>query len=416
MIFWLIKFEEDLPIDEDFYPYRMSMLADSLLESGHQVVRWASDFNHKMGEPRFNRRHCVELSPFYRIELLANKVSYGGSHSMKRVLSIYIQSFNLFKNMIFAKSMPDAVIVSMPAPITCFLTALFCKIKKIPFFVDARDMWPDILFDELNGLKKVLAFPVYLLMRLELILACKWAYGLIGITEPFKDFLLEHAGRPNGPNDAHFPLGFQQVSLRQDEAAEVEFWQAKGVTFDTKTKLIYFAGTLNKTVLIEAQKVAQAMKEAEKLGLPVKLILCGKGNSELAIKALFEGITNVVFPGHISTSHLSFLKSRSSIALLAIEARKDYLNSLSNKFFDYASGGLPIVTNLAGVPKSVLEKNNAGLYYESSTDLINILINLAEDKSLLFLHAQNARKMFENEFEANKVYNDFVKHLEASLS
>lgn len=416
MIFWLIKFEEDLPIDKDFYPFRMSMLAESLLKNGHQVVRWASDFNHKMGEPRFNRRHFVELSPSYRIELLANKVSYGGSHSIKRVLSIYVQSVNLFKNMLSAKPMPDAVIVSMPAPITCFLTALFCKIKKIPFFVDARDMWPDILFDELNGLKKVLAFPVYLLMRLELIFACKWAHGLIGITEPFKDYLLEHADRPSGPNDAHFPLGFKQIFLRHDEVAEVEFWQAKGVTFDAKTKLIYFAGTLNKTVLVEAQKVAQAMKEVETRGLPVKLIMCGKGNSELAIKALFKGATNVVFPGHISTSHLSFLKSRSSIALLAIEARKDYLNSLSNKFFDYASGGLPIVTNLGGEPKSVLQKNNAGLYYESSTDLVQILMYLVKDKRQLFLYSQNARNMYENEFEANKVYNDYVKHLEASLS
>lgn len=113
--------------------------------------------------------------------------------------------------------------------------------------MDARDMWPDILIDELRGLKKVLAFPVYLQMRLKLILACKWAYGLIGITEPFKDCLLEYAGRPNGPNDAHFSLSFQQVSFRHDKAAEVEFWQAKGVTFDTKTKLVYFAGKLNKT-------------------------------------------------------------------------------------------------------------------------------------------------------------------------
>ena len=416
MNFWLIKFEEDLPVDKDFYPYRMSMLADSLLENGHEVVRWASDFNHKMGEPRFNRRHCVELSSSYRIELLANKLSYGGSHSIKRVLSIYIQSFNLLKNMMVAKSMPDAVIVSMPAPITCFLTALFCRIRKIPFFVDARDMWPDILFDEITGFKRILTLPVYLLMRLELTLACKWAFGLIGITEPFKNYLLKHAGRSTGPNDAHFPLGFREVFRQHSEEVEVEFWQANGVKIDTKTKLVYFAGTLNKTVLAEAQKVAEAMKEAEKCGLPIKLIMCGKGNSEVEIKALFKGLKNVVFPGHINASHLAYLKSKSSIALLAIEARKDYLNSLSNKFFDYASGGLPIVTNLAGVPKLVLEKNNAGLFYQSATDLVKILRNLTEDEKSLFYHAKNARKMFEDEFEANKVYNEYVRHLEASLS
>lgn len=391
------------------------MLADSLLENGHEVVRWASDFNHKIGEPRFNKRESVVISSNYQIELLANKVSYSGSHSINRVISIYIQSFNLVKNLLSASVIPDAVIVSMPAPITCFLTALFCKIKRIPFFVDGRDMWPNILFDELTGIKKVLVFPVYLLMRLELILACKWAHGLIGITEPFKDYLLEHAGRSTGPYDAHFPIGFKQVFHQYDELAEVKFWQAHGVTFDIKQKLIYFAGTLNKTVLVEAPKVARAMKEAEKRGLPLKLIICGKGNSEDAIKSVFEGIGNVLFPGHVNASHLAFLKSKSSIALLAIEARHDYLNSLSNKFFDYASGGLPIVTNLAGLPRSVLEENNAGLFYQSSSDLINILTSLAEDESLLDNYSQNAKKMFEDEFEASKVYQKFVRHLETSL-
>ena len=86
------------------------------------------------------------------------------------------------------------------------------------------------------------------------------------------------------------------------------------------------------------------------------------GNSQNEVKALFSGMDNVIFPGHVSASHLAFLKARSSIALLAIEARKDYLNSLSNKFFDYASGGLLIVTNLGGVPREVLEKNNAGFF------------------------------------------------------
>lgn len=416
MNFWLVKFEEDLPIDEDCHPYRMSMLADSLLENGHQVVRWASDFNHKLGGPRFNKRHCVEMSPSYRIELLASKVSYGGSHSIKRVLSIYVQSFSLFKNMMRAKSPPDAVIVSMPAPITCFLTAVFCKIKKVPFFIDARDMWPDILLDELTGLKKILVFPGYALMRLELILACRWAHGLIGITEPFRDYLLRHAGRKAGRTDASFPIGFREADFTHDDAEEAEFWSSRGVSFQPDERIVYFAGTLNKTVLAEAPKVAAAMREIEQRGRPLRLVMCGRGNSEAGIRALFAGLGNVVFPGHVGSSHLAFLKSKSSIALLAIEARKDFLSSLSNKFFDYASGGLPIVTNLGGVPRSVLEKNDAGLFYENSADLADILTNLAEDESLLSRYSRNARKMFENEFEANKVYNGFVNHLEACLS
>lgn len=411
MNFWLIKFEEDLPVDEEFYPYRMSMLADQLLVQGHDVVRWASDFNHKLGKPRFGKRHQVEVTSTYKIELLRHMISYGGSHSIGRILALYLQSFSLFVSMMKASEPPDIVVAAMPAPITCFLTALYCKLKNVPFFIDARDMWPDILFDELTGFKKILAMPLSILMRMELKLACRWARGLIGITDPFRDFLLKQAKRAPCPYDASFPIGFSESQFSHVEADEIAFWQARGVEFNVDDTIIYFAGTLNKTVLTEAPKVAKAMRSIATKGFKFKLVMCGRGNSQYQVEALFDGIENVVFPGHVGPVHLAYLKARSSIALLSIEARHDYLSSLSNKFFDYASGGLPIVTNLGGVPRSVLEGNNAGFFYESAEELERILTNLSCDEELLQEYSRNSRMMFERDFDAIKVYTAFAKHL-----
>ena len=415
MKFWLIKFEEDLPIDEGYYAFRMSMLADSLLKNGYQVVRWASDFDHKLKRRRFDKRHTVALSPDYQLELLPNSFQYSGNHSLTRILEIYVLSLSLFCEMIRASERPDAVVVAMPAPITCLVTALYCRIKRIPFFVDARDMWPDILFDEASGIKKLLVWPVYLVMLLELKLACRLAHGLIGITPPFRDFLLNHARRDAGENDGFFPLGFQKKHQQHDAALETKFWQEVGVTFEPSEKLVYFAGTMNRTVLVEAPKVAAAMCQLEERRAPLKLVMCGTGSSEAAIKALFEGLGNVVFPGHISGRHLAFLKTKASIALLAIESRRDYLNSLSNKFFDYTSGGLPIVTNLGGITRQTLEENQAGFFYEDSTGLADILISLSTDDALLRQQSENTLQMFEKHFNSDKVYADYVEHLVNSI-
>ena len=416
MNFWLIKFEEDLPIDEGDYPFRMSMLADSLRKNGHQVVRWASDFDHKLKRRRFDKRHTVALSSDYHLELLSSPFQYSGSHSLARILEIYALSLSLFREMMRASKQPDAVVVAMPAPITCFVTAVYCRIKRIPFFVDARDMWPDILFDEASGIKKLLVVPVYLLMLLELKLACRWAHGLIGITPPFRDFLLKHAGRNVSKNDGHFPLSFQQKYQQHDVTVETKYWKELGVAFEPAEKLVYFAGTMNRTVLVEAPKVSAAMRQLEERGVPLKLVMCGTGNSEVAIKLLFEGLNNVVFPGHISGDHLAYLKTQASIALLAIESRKDYLNSLSNKFFDYASGGLPIVTNLGGIPRQTLEENQAGFFYEGTTDLVDILTSLSTDDALLRQQSENTLLMFEKHFNSDTVYGNYSKHLEASLA
>lgn len=416
MKFWLIKFEEDLPIDADFYPYRMSMLADQLLARDHDVVRWASDFNHKLGQPRFGKRCQARVSSSYKIELLRHMISYSGSHSIGRILALYLQSFSLFLSMMQSSDRPDAIVSAMPAPITCFMTALYCKLKKVPFFIDARDMWPDILFDELKGVKKILAIPLFLLMRLELKLATKWARGLIGITDPFRDFLLKQAKREPGPYDASFPIGFSESRFTHVETDETAFWRAHNIEVNGDYLLIYFAGTLNKTVLTEAPTVADAMRSLADKGHNIKLVMCGSGNSESEIASLFDGIDNVVFTGHLSASRLAFLKSRASIGLLSIEGRQDYLNSLSNKFFDYASGGLPIVTNLGGVPRSVLEKNNAGFFYDSAETLEKVLLSLCHDRALLEEYSANSRVMFERDFEAMKVYSAFAKHLENSVA
>lgn len=412
MKYWLVKFEEDLPIDKDYYSYRMSMLADALLENGHQIVRWASDFNHKLQCSRFNKRHSIKLSPRYRLELIKNRFKYSSSHSLGRLIGIYAQSFSLFIAMFRDKEKPDAVIVAMPAPITCLLTAIFCRIKNIPFFVDARDMWPDIVLNEAVGIKKLLIMPLYCLMFFELKISCKMAHGLIGITPPFMNFLLKYAGRKAGINDGHFPLGFKEKNYFHDPIEEHNYWNKHGVTFSDKTHLIYFAGTMNQTVLSEAAKVASALRVLSCKDIPVKLIMCGKGNSQKEIKLLFKDLNNVIFPGHVSASHLAFLKSKSSLALLAIEPRMDYINSLSNKFFDYASGALPIITNLRGLPKKVLEENQAGYFYKDSDELVDIINLLVTNTSIRNLYSQNSIKMFNKHFNANIVYSKYAKHIE----
>lgn len=415
MNIWLVKFEEDLPIDEGFYPYRMSMLADALQKAGHNVVRWASDYNHKAGVNRFGRRQSVVMAPQYKIELLKNFFRYKNSHSIIRILALYWQSFALLIAFLRAKQKPDAIVVSMPAPITCAVVAFFARLYRIPFFIDVRDMWPDILLDEVRGVKKIIIYPLYALMILELRFAVRRARGLLGITEPFLDFLVKFRKNKRTKFDASFPIGFYEIKYDFSKKKEHDFWLKKGVDFQPHRKIIYFAGTLSKTVLAEMPRVAQAMQILAEKNANLQLVICGRGVFEQKIKAIFSELDNVIFPGHISAPHLAYLKSKSSIALLAIEARQDYLNSLSNKFFDYASGGLPIVTNLTGEPKRVLDMNGAGFIYQNASELADILWKLETDSQLLAQKSAKSRKMFETLFEAGKVYKAMTEHLEKSV-
>lgn len=409
---WLVKFEEDLPVDKHYYPYRMTMLADALLARGHSVVRWASDFDHKRKIHRYGCRYTFSVSEKFDIELMPSGFGYSDSHSPFRIVSIYIQSIALAVSMIKSRKKPNVIVVAMPAPFTCLVTAMLAKFWNVPIYIDARDMWPDILLDELGGWRRIVALPLKFLMSIELKLASQWAHGLIGITEPFRDFLLNAAGRPVSAYDAVFPIGFLERSSQVMEGLEQDYWNAKGVEFSADIKIIYFAGTLNKTVLNEAPKVATALRELTEEGVSFTAVFCGSGNAEVELQELFEDNANVIFAGHVSGNHLLFLKERSAIGLLPIECRKDYVNSLSNKFFDYLSGGIPIVTCLSGLPQATLERGRAGFFYSTSEQLKDILLSLITDECLLAEYSKNARKMFEREFEGGYVYGCYAEHLE----
>ena len=61
------------------------------------------------------------------------------------------------------------------------------------------------------------------------------------------------------------------------------------------------------------------------------------------------------------------------MSILPIQNRVDYQSSLSNKFFDYLSSGLPILTNLNGVLKDTILQNNVAFIIQITMNFITIL-------------------------------------------
>ena len=78
-----------------------------------------------------------------------------------------------------------------------------------------------------------------------------------------------------------------------------------------------------------------------------------------------------------------------------------------NKFFDYAKAGLPIVSSLSGESAALLSRYGCGETYrpgdaESLADAVRRALRLPRAAS---------RRMFEQEFDAARIYDDYVKHV-----
>lgn len=411
---WLVKLEEPLPTDNGYRPYRMSMLADALLRRKHSVIRWASDFDHISHKYRFGKTTTVKLSDNYTAILLNSGVSYDKSVSFMRVIdNIWI--FRLFKRIALQTERPDIIVASMPTTEMAYASVQIAQHFEVPLILDARDMWPDIIESEVGGIKAWFAMPLFWWMKRNLIMAAKAADSLVGITEFYCDHLLTYASREKGKYDVAIPIGFDGSSstLNQLEKKEMEeFWEKKGVILNRMTYFVFFAGRLNKTVFNCFGPIVEAAKALELYRYDVKIVYCGTGGYESQIKKMAAGTKNILFPGEVSSKALMWLKTNSLASLLSVERRVDYQNSLSNKFFEYLSGGVPILSWLDGLPGKTIVENKCGYIYNSGEELYSQIVKLCEYPEIAKDMGKMAIDLFEQKYEAGRVYDNFAVHVE----
>lgn len=413
---WLIKLEEQVPLDENYRPYRMGMLADALVDRGHHVTRWCSDYNHLSSKYRFNKDKTVKFDNKQTLKFLNSGIKYSNPVSLLRLIDNVLLAWK-FKKKALTSERPDLIVCAMPTPGLAKVAAEVSKYFDIPLIVDARDYWPEVFENELTGLKKELAKSVIYLMRKSLFKACREASSLVGITHFYRQHLLNYAGREISDLDKVFYLGFDAKinSLTNTKALEEnKFWlETIGVDLiETDRKIVYFAGRLNRTVLKAIDFVIDAAVKLNNIESNYLFVLCGSGQYEPAIRERVGALANFVLPGEVSSSNLAYLRKKSFVAIQPIENRIDYMNSLSNKFFEYISSGLPVLTSLRGVTEKVIEDNECGFLYSSGEELVFHLGVLSKNTELKDTMSENALNLFNSQFASDVVYDSFAEHCE----
>lgn len=414
---WLVKLEEQLPLDESYRPYRMGLLENELVKRGHQVTRWCSDLNHHTGEYRFGKDTSVDFASNQRFELLNSGFRYTKPVSPLRLLDNYYLTFKFKRRALKSKIKPDLIVCAMPTPELARATAYIAMHFKTPYIIDARDYWPEIFDSELCGLKRLLASPVIYSMRRSLNYACANADSLVGITEFYRDHLISYSGRSLIANDGVFYLGFD-ASLNQlsdsDRIEAKNYWKSVlNLDLDIEPKkIIYFAGRFNRTVFNAIEPVLKAAEYFSANFSDYLFVLCGSGQFSNQIIEKLNGLDNVFLPGEVSSKNLSYLRKKSFVALQPIENRIDYLNSLSNKFFENISSGLPILTSLKGVTRQVIEKEQIGFCYDNVDELIEYLKMLASNIFIRDEISKRAGEVFVQRYSSEVVYEKFADHCE----
>lgn len=403
---WLVNEGEALPSD-DYKDRlrRMGLLAKTLQEKGHEVTWFNSTFYHSRKLQREKNDRSIKINKNYTIQLI-------WSNPYKKNISIFRVIHHIITGRRFcevAKNVkePDIILCSMPTIELAEAVVDYAKKYTIPVVVDIRDLWPDIYNEMLPKPLSFIARPYIRNSKKRLTFLLKRADAITALTESFLMWGLQYANREISENDRVFSMAYKkELDLKTDKTDKfIELYKSD---LEKGDFLVSFFGTIGKQ--FEFQPILQAARKLATCPY-IKFIICGDGVllNQLMIES--KNLNNVIFPGWVEKDKISELLSITDLGIAPYRDSMNFTKNIPNKFGEYLSGKIPVLLSIEGEMSNLLREYDCGYVYRDGNDLAMKIKEQYLDKEKHQMMKSNAKRLFLDKFDADKVYEDMANHL-----
>ncbi|MBQ7190206.1 MAG: sugar transferase [Kiritimatiellae bacterium] len=387
MTIWLCNPFDNLP-EEGGRRQRYAMIGRELVAHGYNVVWWTSDFRHATKAPRPLPSTFVNVDGV-RMFLLPT-IPYRQAVSLRRFRS-HRAFARTWRNTAVREvkvnrlAYPDLIVASLP-PLSSASAARFFRSRfQCAFVIDIQDLWPDLFYQVLPSWAR----PFHLLFPLEreARMACRHADGILAVGHSYTNWAKERGCRGS------VLTAYLGIDLPPERPAP------GAAPSDTNPSLVYL-GNLGRSYDLET-----VIHAAIQTGWT--LDIAGSGSEEERLQKLAAGSENIRFHGFLQERDVAELLARSTVGVIPMFDRSGV--AVPNKIADYAATGLPIVNSLSGETRELLDRYQAGCWYQvGDTDsLIKAVQSLPQNAS------RNSRRMAEEEFDSARIYPKVVAFLES---
>ena len=422
MRFWVIKAGEPIPFLESESKdrfLRAGLMCLTLTGRGHDVVWWASQFDHNRKQFRAveTDRPIPSLGSDPELVFLSSP-GYHRNIGLRRLWD-HNRIGARFRALAPTLQRPDAIVVAYPIVDLACAAVDFGRDRDIPVVVDIRDLWPDIMYHWLNrkirhlGLKSNGMLISYERMARR---SFRHADSVIAISQGMLDWARRFGrSRERRRDDRVFHQSKRFVTVAgAKRAAEIRAWADRGVDLSRPRTRLVWAGTM--TPESDAAALLAALQRVpDRHRREIQVIICGTGSLADTIERVAADCEHVIYTGWVGQAALSVLLDESHVGLMCYEDRFDFQASIPNKVADYCAAGVRILTNLTGEIARLTEGTDTLIHYPTgdARALGALLIDIAQNPDRYRTDHAPSRDIFHRLFDADKVMDDFANHVES---
>ncbi len=380
--------------------------AKKLIAHGHKVTMITSTYSTNLDERlRYNKNNSVVDIDGISVKLIHSEYSNS--------MNLFQRAFEFFKFAVFTylktlESKPD-LIFATSTPLTVGLPAKRAARKlKVPFVFEVRDLWPELIF-AMGAMKNPIARRILINMEHSIYRASRNIVALApgiqkGITRT--GYPIEQTSMI--PNCCDLEL----FKPKPENASEPEYGKPGDVRF-------VFTGAHGRANGLDAvlDGIAE-LKRRGKTGVHFVFIGTGALKDQLVERSEKEGLSDyVTWVGRIRKTELAELLPRFDVGLMILSNIPEfYYGTSPNKFFDYISGGLPVLNNYPGWLADMITEQKCGKVCspDDAVDFANTVEAFCVSKTEREEMGRRSRELAEEQFSRDKLGDEFVKVLEAN--
>ena len=413
MNIWLLTIGEPAPVpgDDSSRIYRTGQFSFGLVSRGHNVVWWASAFDHPRKKFLFDKTTPYDLTQNLKVVSLKSR-GYKSNISLGRFLD-EIEVAKEFQTWSPKFDRPDVIICNARSMFLSDAVVKFGRENNVPVILDCRDMWPDIfpwaVPKPIRFAFELALYPFDNIARRNF----KRSTAIIGITEDFLRWGLQKAGRARTELDEVFPFAYSKNKVNSSYIRDAQkFWDDHNVTDDPEVFYIAFIGTIANS--LDVRSIIDAASDSRIRELPIRFVIAGAGDKLVELQKASIDLNNIIWPGWLNAAQISVLMDRAYLGIDPMPNRFDFLASVNNKAIEYWSGGLPILSSPdIGALAKILKETNTGLSYRygDGKHLASLVLEIVKDRQRHKQMSANAVSFFEKNFELEIVVDRFEQYL-----